>query len=695
MNNKRIKTLVIAIGMSLLCATAVRADKKSDEYQKTYYYQRGIELQGEGSIDEAIDYFKKELQDHKDNGYAWAWLSSMEYGNFQNGEALKDVNLAFKYLPKKDEMYLFCLLLRSKIYFRIGEEDKGWADLDAGVKQFPKNTHGYNERASCYFAEEKYELAEADYRRITELEPTDATAYVGRGQCLHYLDRMEEAVAQYDYAIKLDPGYAHAFEYRGSSYMKMKKYDEAASDAVSALERGYRETIGFNLMFDIADEAFNSMDCALKVQQMMEPKFTGWVYWRGYIRYWTDRFQEAIEFLEQSNKMCYDTHITNIISKCYSNFGNFEEALNTINEAYAIDSTDTNICSQKADILYELERMDESIEVYTRMIELDPEESDGYRKRGRVKASIGDTDGAIDDFTMSIMLDKENAYNYLCRGNMYLRQGKKLLAEADFREVLARDTVPARYEETYFAWHQLGDDEKAIAALDSAMADNEKGYYYNAACLYSLMNDHAKALEYLEKALQNGYYQFTHIKHDDDLNNIRELPEFKAMIEKYQSLLQERLGKRRVEDSGEVTLVEPDYDMVVSEIPFTHEGGVTKVRCKINDLPLHFVFDTGAADMTISSVEATFMLKNGYLKEDDVVGRQAYMTADGTVSEGTIINMRKVNFGDLELNNVNASVVKSQKAPLLLGQSVLQRLGMIEIDNVRNMLKVTHKVKKH
>ena len=40
-----------------------------------------------------------------------------------------------------------------------------------------------------------------------------------------------------------------------------------------------------------------------------------------------------------------------------------------------------------------------------------------------------------------------------------------------------------------------------------------------------------------------------------------------------------------------------------------------------------------------------------------------------------------MNFGGLELDNVRASVVRNQKAPLLLGQSVLGRLGKIEIDN--------------
>lgn len=87
------------------------------------------------------------------------------------------------------------------------------------------------------------------------------------------------------------------------------------------------------------------------------------------------------------------------------------------------------------------------------------------------------------------------------------------------------------------------------------------------------------------------------------------------------------------------------------------------------------------------------MMKNGYLSEDDIMGKQYYSDANGNVSEGTEINLRKVNFGGMELTNVRASVVKNQKAPLLLGQSVFKRLGKIEIDNDRKVLRITRRVK--
>ena len=209
------------------------------------------------------------------------------------------------------------------------------------------------------------------------------------------------------------------------------------------------------------------------------------------------------------------------------------------------------------------------------------------------------------------------------------------------------------------------------------------GNYYDAACLYSRMGETDKALEFLRTAFEKGYRRFAHIEMDDDLGEIKQWPEYKDLILKYKEIFESEIEEAVPEDGI--------YEEQSIEIPFSMENGVCKVKCSINSLPLYFVFDTGASDVAISSVEATFMMKNGYLAQTDVVGRQNYMMANGEISAGTVINLRNVNFGGLDLENVRASVVHNQTAPLLLGQSVLNRLGNIEIDNEKGVLKITYK----
>lgn len=109
-------------------------------------------------------------------------------------------------------------------------------------------------------------------------------------------------------------------------------------------------------------------------------------------------------------------------------------------------------------------------------------------------------------------------------------------------------------------------------------------------------------------------------------------------------------------------------------------GGTFTIACKVNDLPLNFIFDTGASDVSISMTEALFMFKNGYLSEKDITGTEYYSIANGEIQEGTTINLKKLEFGEFVLYNVRASISNELKAPLLLGQSALSKLGKIVID---------------
>ena len=168
------------------------------------------------------------------------------------------------------------------------------------------------------------------------------------------------------------------------------------------------------------------------------------------------------------------------------------------------------------------------------------------------------------------------------------------------------------------------------------------------------------------------------------MDSVRDLPEFEALVDDYKAKHDAYLKEHELS-------AEEDREVTVTEIEMTRKpGGTFEIPCDINGLQLQMIFDTGASDVTISSVEANFMLKNGYLSEKDVKGKKYYQIANGEISAGTVITLREVKIGDAVLRNVDASVVKSQKAPLLLGQSAMERFGTITIDNINNKLLIKH-----
>ena len=127
-----------------------------------------------------------------------------------------------------------------------------------------------------------------------------------------------------------------------------------------------------------------------------------------------------------------------------------------------------------------------------------------------------------------------------------------------------------------------------------------------------------------------------------------------------------------------------EEEVQYSTIPMIPDGGIYRMPCEINGLPLKFIFDTGASDVSISKTEASFMLKNDFIQFEDLKDKVTYSMANGDIQEGVKLLLREVKIGDVVLNNVSATVIVNDNAPILLGQSVLSQLGIMIVDYSKN-----------
>jgi len=689
---KRIQ-LLIAVVFTCYCTLFAQDNIKRPD---TFNYQSGVDAYNEADYQKSMDFFDKELQQNPKNGYALLWKAYIYTQYEKYGQVMTSVNQALKYIPKKDKEWVaMCYNLRANTQAELGDTIKAIADYDLAFKTYQDCDYIFN-KCNILHEQGKYNEIDVEVKRAMNVDENNAMTWVYAGRNEDSKGNYDAAIEKYNYSAKLDPKYSSAYSFRAATYINMKKYKEASADVITSLSIDYNNK-AFYQLFQLADSAIDVVTLQLKAQQLKEPNTAAWSYYLGLTKAYVDdnasaepAFREAIRISEYEG---VNPHVIyQNFAECLNELGKFNEALEIADKALALDSTSVRVWIAKAESYYGLGKFIPAIDCCSQAIKQAPDEEMAYSLRASLYRCNKQYRNALDDVNTAITLDEESSYYLLQRSAVYRFMGKTEESMADLKAIIERESVKAEdkidYQSLVYAYAHSGKKAEFYSVIDKVHKGRQtNGHEYDKACMYSLIGDQSTALSHFETALKLGYCEFVHIEHDTDLDNIRGTEKFKALVDEYK--------QKYANGVSDVNGDDAEYIEEVTEVPFTKESGIYKVKCTINDLPLHFYFDTGASDVTISSVEAQFMLKNDYLKPADIKGKEYYGTASGDIAEGTIIILKKVNFGGLELSNVKASVVHNQKAPLLLGQTVLSKLGKIEIDYESSKLKIVSKKRKN
>lgn len=128
---------------------------------------------------------------------------------------------------------------------------------------------------------------------------------------------------------------------------------------------------------------------------------------------------------------------------------------------------------------------------------------------------------------------KAKASELVTEGQNLLSQRKAGQAAKLFQQATELDPKNAT------AWHLHGYSLHVLGKLDEAIQSHRKaaGFpqtkvvaLYNLACAYSLKNEKAAALKFLEKAIDANFAQLDFLETDKDLNNIRDEKKFEQLV---------------------------------------------------------------------------------------------------------------------------------------------------------------------
>lgn len=658
---------------------------------QSYNYTMGKEAFDKGDYETAKDFLNKELDENDKNPKAYSLRSVINnyYGN--KTEALGDLNSAIKYCSSKDKTVLgFLFNMRGDIHYESNNLTNALDDYNMAIKNNKESNLYFANRARVYRQSGAFEKALQDIDIALKLDDSNSENIGQKALILLAMDRDAAAEEILNNRLTLDPEFDYGYTLRAYIFSKHRQHVKAIDDIFEAyrIKSNSQEIRSYFLNF--TDSNINYTLNKLNAKINTAPDDLKWLEMRGriitkklnYTQAIKD-FNRCIEICDPADKAFYSY----FRGYAYFESGNYDAAINDF--MFCINNRTNNSWDKYmvGETYKRKGEYKEALRFYDSSIIADEKEPYFLAKRGYLKYRfLNDNPGAQADLNLALDINPESQLlvqykaEFLQTTN-YDTAGLTILwSKLNESDSLFENDAYYRP----FALYYLGKKEEAIASQQKITAQATNQYaFLDEARFYAIVDDEEKVIAAMKKAMNSGPAFFYELSHYFELFDYSKRPIVAKLLKEYKD--------KFVKDNASIfTKSNDSVSTIVKTIPMKPKGsGTYEVSCKINELGLNFIFDTGASDISISQTEALIMLKNGYLSSSDFVGSKKYMDANGDITVGSQILLKKVDLGGLILKNVYASVVNNKKAPLLFGQSALSKYGKIEIDNQNNTITIT------
>ena len=332
------------------------------------------------------------------------------------------------------------------------------------------NATAYRERGTAYYHEENFTNAIADYNQAIARNPKDAISYAGRGMSHFKQDDLHDALADLQHAVRLSPNSVAIYHHLADVCDANHDPDGVIAYATQVIrlnpgESAWACDIRGDACYSKEDfeRAMKEYDASIR----LNPTWDAPHYGRGWVLYRKNDldgaladFDEAVR-LNPKNEKNY-----NMRANVYRKKHNWDALIANWNEAIANNPTNSFYMNARgSDYQIFIKDFEKAAADFTKLIQLDPTNSNYYACRANAYFSNGRYKEARNDFNQAIQLNPKESVFYSELANFLatcpdasFRNGKEALKMArkgcDLNQHLedwspdCRDALAAAYAET-------------------------------------------------------------------------------------------------------------------------------------------------------------------------------------------------------------------------------------------------------
>lgn len=188
-------------------------------------------------------------------------------------------------------------------------------------------------------------------------------------------------------------------------------------------------------------------------------------------------------------------------------------------EAFAAGPKNDPILLNKTGIAYhQMQQLDRAKKFYEQALKLKPTYAEAQNNIGTVYYAQKSFRRAVSSYQKALKLAPDSASIHMNLGTAYFARKKEKEAIEEYQKALQIDPEVFEHHGTYGVM------------LEERTVEDRARYHYALAKLYATASRNDLALQYLRKALEEGFRDRKKLAQDPEFHAMRELPEFKELM---------------------------------------------------------------------------------------------------------------------------------------------------------------------